>query len=205
MVERSRLVADRDGYEEVRTCVASAFNLEARLPDMVFRNPAKSTLFCEFEAVLGADFWPALCALAELHGDEQIQFLVLDPDGDSYYVPEYSMYPAASIALTSSADEYWKAISEQPSGDVTGAIVFSAEVIAFTGVSGKWGGWGERSLGVAAIQGMPDVGLSGTWREKYGPFLAANDALHQYIAPNFGGLAIPGEFVSDLTTNYAPN
>ncbi|MEV4750852.1 hypothetical protein AB0K21_31200 [Streptosporangium sp. NPDC049248] len=193
-------MADRSGYEEVRTCVAAVFNLEARLPDMVFRNPSKSTLFCEFEAVLGVDFWPALCALAQLHGDDWIHLLVLDPDGDSYYVPEYNMYPAASIATTSSMDEYWELISEEPSGDVTGAIVFSAEVIALTGVSGKWGCWGERSIGVAAIQGVPADG----WREKYGPLLTVNDALRQYITPNFRKLGVPGEFASALTTNYAP-
>ncbi|WP_433382519.1 hypothetical protein [Streptosporangium sp. CA-115845] len=113
---------------------------------MVFRNPAESTLFCEFDAVLSADFWPALCALAQLHGDDRIQLLVLDPDGDSYYAPEYNMYPATSIALTSSANEYWEVISEEPSGDDTGAIVFSAEAIALTGVSGEWECWGERSF-----------------------------------------------------------
>lgn len=203
MVERSRLMADRVGYEKVQACVAAAFNLEARLPGMVFRNSAESTLFCEFDAVLSADFWPALCTLAQMHGDDRIQLLVLDPDGDSYYVPEYDMYPAISMALTSSADEYWEAISEEPSGDVTGAIVFSAEVVALTGVSGKWGCWGERDFGVAVIQGMPTAGLSDGWREKHGPFLAANDALRHYIAPNFGGLDVPDEFASALTANYA--
>jgi hypothetical protein len=115
------------------------------------------------------------------------------------------MYPAASMALTMSADEYWETISEQPSGDITGAIVDSAEDIALTGPSGKWGCWGERGFGVAAIQGVPRSGPSSGWREQYGPFLAADDALQQYIAPNFRKTGIPYEFSSALIANYAGN
>jgi hypothetical protein len=169
---------------------------------MVFRKPAGSTLFCQFEAVLGAAFWPALSALAQLHADEWIHLLVLDPDGSSYYVPEYGMYPAALMAVTISADEYWETITEEPSGDVTGAIIFSSEIIALTGSSGKWGCWGERSFGVAAIRGAPNSDESSGWREKYGPFLEIGDALSQYIAPNFRA-GIPEDTSSALMANYA--
>lgn len=197
----SRLVGDRSSYEAIRTHASKVFDVGSRLPGMVFRDLAGYTLFCEFEAVLGAKFWPALTALAQLHGDDMVELLVVAPGGDSYYKPEYGMYPAASLATASSPQEYWKTISEEPRGDATGAIVFSAEVVAIDGPSGEWGCWGERNLGVALIRGVPPEELEG-WSDTYGPFLEVEEALRQYVAPNFMRLAMPDELSSALTANY---
>lgn len=169
---------------------------------MVFRRPAAETLFCEYEAPFAADFWPALRDLARYHGDATIELLVLDPDVDSYYVPEYHFYPAASLSIDLDEDYYWDVLNEEPEGDVSGAIVHSANTIALTGSSGAWGLWGERSLGVALVQGVPAGNRSDGWRAEYGPFLEVEEALQHYIEPNFRGRGVPVEVVGSLERNY---
>lgn len=153
---RSRLVFHRDEYDAVRACASSVFNLDARLPRPVFRDPGRATVFSGFHTILSPDFWPALRALAGSHGDDRIQLLVVEPDCDEHYVPEYGMYPAGVLTVAATGHDYWNLISEKPFGELTGAIVYSADVVAVAGASGEWGCWGERSAGLAAIQGMPD-------------------------------------------------
>ncbi|MFF0163253.1 hypothetical protein ACFYRY_37835 [Streptomyces sp. NPDC005263] len=133
---------DRDDYLNVRSRSAATFELDARLPDQVFKEGMKGSLFCEFDAVLTPEFWPALCAMARWHDDSQVELLVLEPDCDAFYLPEYRMYPALSLSVEADVDDYWAAIGHEPDGDIMGSITISANVIAVTGPSGRWGGLG---------------------------------------------------------------
>ena len=189
-------------FEEIRRTVATTFDLGARLPGMVFLAPSKFTLFCEYEALFAADFWPALTELAAVHGDPVIDLLVIEPNAASYYIPEYRIYPAFSLPVESNEDRYWDALNEEPGGDITGAVIHSANVVALSGASTRWGIWGDRHLGVAAVQGAPIADDAGSWREKYGPFLAVEDALVHYVAPNFGG-QVPEVLAEELAANFA--
>lgn len=197
-------IVDRSGYLNVRSHSAAAFNLDARLPNQVFVEGAQDYLFCEFDAVLAPDFWPALRSMARWHGDTRVELLVLEPDCEGFYLPECGMYPAISLSVDASADDYWAAVRYEPNGDIMGSIAISANVIAVTGPSGKWGCWGERDPEVAVFHGFPNLTVRAEWHSQFGPFLEAAGALESYLPLTFAGRTVPEKYAETLTTNYGP-
>lgn len=195
---------DRAGFLAVRSTIAKVFDLDARLPGQVFAGNRDDALFCEFDVLLAPDLWPAMQTMARWHGDEQIDLLVLDPDPDEFYQCQYGMYPAASLPVDGDEDDYWNAVGFDSTPDVMGSIHFSAEVVAITGKSGKWGVWGERGPEVAVFRGFPDAASRDEWRESYGPFLDAPEALQSYISMAFQDQIVPADYAATLLGNYGP-
>ncbi len=161
---------DREGYSAVRSRSAVTFDLDARFPDRVFKERARDALFCEFDAVLTPELWPALCAMTRWHGDDHIDLLVLEPDGEAL-----------------------------------GSIAISANVVALTGASGKWGCWGERDPEVAVFQGFPDVAARGDWCARFGPFWDVSGAVESYLSMVFGGRPVSDDYAAALSANYGPS
>ncbi|MET9260618.1 hypothetical protein [Amycolatopsis sp. NPDC004079] len=64
-------------------------------------------------------------------------------------------------------DDYWTAIGHGSDDDFLDSIAVSADVIAVTGPSGKWGCWGERGTEVA-------LGGRGPVPDEYAAALAEN-------------------------------
>ncbi|WP_225732638.1 hypothetical protein [Nocardia sp. JCM 34519] len=195
---------DHNGYLDVRSSSAVTFDLDARLPDQVFNDDLGDSLFCEFDAVLTPEFWPALCAMARWHGDGHVELLVLEPDCEMFYLSEYQMYPAISLSVEAGADDYWAAIGHEPGGDIMGSIAISANVIAVTGPSRRWGCWGERDPEVAVFRGFPNAAVRNEWRARFGPFLEVSEALESYLPLTFAGRIVPDEYAAALTANYGP-
>ncbi|MGN5381064.1 hypothetical protein ACQ4WX_39750 [Streptomyces lasalocidi] len=204
MAEANSIVVDRNSYLEVRSRGTVTFDLDARLPNQVFKEDAGDSLFCEFDAVLTPEFWPALCAMARWHGDGRVELLVLEPDCDAFYLPEYRMYPAMSLSVEAGVDDYWAAIGYEPDGDIMGSIAISANVIAVTGPSGRWGCWGERDPEVAVFRGFPNAAARNEWCAQFGPFLEVSGALESYLPLTFAGRTVPDEYAATLTANYGP-
>jgi len=192
------LTSGRAEYERVRTLVGSVFALDLRLPDMVFRKPGLNTVFAEFEVAMSGEFWPVIQAMTRAHGDKSVHVLVLDPDPEHYYLRHYGKYEAATIGIDASEDEYWGLISDEPDGDPTGAIVFSANVVAIVGDSRKWGCWGEKGLEVMAIQGLPEKDNS----DLRIPLLAVQDAVSTFVALSYWRTLVPPEISSNLISKY---
>ncbi len=197
------IVIDRNGYLDVRSRSAATFDLDARSPDQVFKENARDSLFCEFDVVLTPEFWPALCAMARWHGDGHVELLVLEPDCDGFYLPEYRMYPVMSLPVEASEDDYWAAVGHEPDDDIMGSIAISANVIAVTGPSGRWGCWGERDPEVAVFRGFPNAAARNEWRAHFRPFLEVSGALKSYLPPTFASRTVPDEYAATLTANYA--
>jgi hypothetical protein len=198
-------VIDRSGYLDARSRNAVTFDLDARLPDQVFRDRAGDWLFCEFGVVLARELWPALCTMARWHGDEHIEVLVLEPDCDDYHLSDGLGYPARSLSVEASGDDYWAAIGFEPDGDALDSIAISASVVALTGASGKWGCWGERDPDVAVFQGFPDAATRSEWCERFGPFEDVSGALESYLWMAAGGHPVPDSYAAALSANYGPH
>ena len=194
----------RTGYQGLRSRCAATFDLDARLPAQVFRERIGDSLFCEFDAVLAPEIWPALCTMARWHGDERIELLVLEPDCDDFFLAEGLGYPAVSLSVEASEDDYWAAIGFEPDGDALGSITISANAVALTAASGKWGCWGERDSEVAVFRGFPDAVARNEWRSRFGPFLEVSGALESYLPFAFAGRTVPDEYAETLTANYGP-
>ncbi|MFJ2083088.1 hypothetical protein ACIOBK_11130 [Micromonospora chokoriensis] len=193
---------DHHTYLNIHSRCGATFDLSARLPAQVFREIEGESLFCEFDAVLTPELWPALSAMARWHGDEHVELLVLEPDCDTYYLSEYQSYPALSLSVDASEDDYWSLIGHEAARDIFGSIAISANVIAVTGPSRRWGCWGERDPEVAVFRGFPTVALRREWQEQFGPMLDASGALQSYLPLAFPGQTVPDVWAAALATNY---
>ncbi|MFB8242429.1 hypothetical protein ACFC58_38455 [Kitasatospora purpeofusca] len=157
--------------EAVRADAAAVFDLDARLPGQVFRELADEAVFCGFDTLLTPDAWPAIAALAALHGDRQVDLLVVEAHGVSG--------EALSLPVRATPDDYWARVGFGPDpgpGDLE-SITIAAQVVALTGPSGRWGCWGERDPEVAVVRGFPDQAARAQWRARYGPCVDAAGAL----------------------------
>lgn len=112
----------RDGCLRLTHRSATTFDLDARFPARVFGDCAADSLFCEFDAVLAPEMWPALRMMAEWHGDEHIELLVIEPGCDDFCLPAGPGYPARALPVGSREDGYWAAIGFEPDGDAPGPI-----------------------------------------------------------------------------------
>ena len=194
---------DPEVYQAIRSRVSGTFVLDARLPEQVFRNRDAEILFCEFGPVLSPELWPAISDMARWHGDRHVELTVLEPGCETFYLPEYRLYPALSVPVDADEDEYWAAIGNEPNGDVMGSLAISANVIAMTGASGRWGCWGERDPEVAIFQGFPDAPTRDDWRTRFGPFLDVTGALESYLPLTFKNWTVPELYATTLRRNYS--
>lgn len=170
---------------------AEVFDLAARLPGQVFREPQGDSLFCEYDAVLAPELWPALREMARWHGDDRVELLV----------PGASR--AVSLSVHADEDDYWTAIGHGSDDELLDSIAVSADVVAVTGPSGKWGCWGERDPEIAVFRGFPDAAARDGWRERFGPFLDAAGAVESYVWMALGGRGlVPDEYAAALAENY---
>ncbi|GAA1117721.1 hypothetical protein [Kitasatospora arboriphila] len=187
-------------YRDIGARAAAVFDTAARLPGQVFAAPPGEVLFCEFDAVLTEEFWPALRDMARWHGDDRVDLLVLEQDGG---LPGCGRYPAVSLPVGACAEDYWAAIGFDPAdGDALGSIAISADVVAVTGPSGRWGCWGERDPEVAVFRGFPSPAVRDAWRAEHGPFLEVSGALASYLPPTFGRSGVPQWYAAELTARY---
>ncbi|GAA2554874.1 hypothetical protein GCM10010435_26720 [Winogradskya consettensis] len=207
MGSESGLVGDREGYRRLRAYASATFDLSTRFPDIVFRRPGPVTLFCQFDSVLGEDFWPALSELARLHDDDDddVIVIVIEPDGEDHHFPRYGWWPAFSMSTGAGIDDYSRVILEPPTGAGQASFLLSGDIVAVTGPSGKWGIWGERDAELAAVQASVASDVFQRWGEEFGPFLPAVEAVTEYLPPNFNVEVDPLAYVTTLVASYQPD
>ncbi|MFE6099550.1 hypothetical protein [Streptomyces laurentii] len=180
--------------DTVRTRAAAVFDLAARLPARVFRELADEAVFCEFDLLLTPYAWPALSALARLHGDRQVDLLVVEADGIAG--------PALSLSVEATPDDYWTEVGFDSNREPLDSITIAARTIALTGPSGRWGCWGERDPEVAVVRGFPDAAARHDWYARCGPCVDAAGALTSWLPQVFGNRRVPDAYATELATHY---
>ncbi|MDT0461013.1 hypothetical protein RM550_35790 [Streptomyces sp. DSM 41527] len=180
--------------DAVRARAAAVFDLDARLPERVFRELADEAVFCEFDLLLTPDAWPALSALARLHGDRQVDLLVVEADGVAG--------PALSLSVEATPDDYWTEVGFDSGREPLESVTIAARTVALTGPSGSWGCWGERDSEVAVVRGFPGEAARHDWHVRYGPCVDAAGALASWLPQVFGNRCIPGAYAAEMAANY---
>ncbi|MFI9507914.1 hypothetical protein [Nocardia sp. NPDC052566] len=203
LMKSRRLLTDPGDYEAIRNRMASFFYLDRRFPEDVYRLSGVRTVFIEYEVGISSGFWLALSRLAEMFGDTSVDFLVVDPAHGSVNIPaSWDVYPAFSIDVTSSTDDFADAITE-PTPDAEGIWMVGdlSNVVAITGRSGLWGCWGERNSGIMAIR-APDGDAFRVWREEVDLYLWGTYGILDIIAFNCRDWLVPHEFLDPFVENY---
>ncbi len=161
--------------------VSEIFDTNLRLPDWPFRAPSGYVSICQFDDVLGSRFVPVLQELSATYGDSEITLAVLEPD-PSYYWRAYSHFPGFRLQRESLTDEkYWAALSYEPKGDPTGAVAYTANVVAVVGSSGAWAVWGQRDWELSLVLAPSEIG--DRLRSSL-PFVDAREALGDFRGPS---------------------
>ncbi|GHF70512.1 hypothetical protein GCM10010218_59700 [Streptomyces mashuensis] len=180
--------------DAVRAHAAAVFDLDARLPAGVFRKLADEAVFFEFDLLLTPDAWPALTALARLHGDRQIDLLVVEAEGIAG--------PALSLSVEATPGDYWAEVGFDPGGEALDSVTIAAKTVALTGPSGRWGCWGERGPELAVVRGFPDEVARQHWLVRYGPFVDAAHVLAFWLPQLFPNRRVPDAYAAELAAHY---
>ncbi|MFI5612621.1 hypothetical protein [Amycolatopsis sp. NPDC051903] len=193
------MITDETEYLTVRARAAAVFHLDARLPAQLFTaGDAQGSLVGDVSAFWDPDFWPAFQALACYHGDRTVDFLLVDGPA-CVHLRDRGEYPALSMPVGASVDEYWDAVGFDSRG-FSDAYVFLAETVAVVGPSGRWGCWGERDHELAVYLGFPNAAARERWREEHKPFFA-EDSVAEYFSNVYRNRP-PQGIVEEPIANY---
>lgn len=181
MIDGVRYPSDRRSFERILGDVERVLDFDRRLPDWPFRVATGKADICEFPWAIAGPFGPVLQALVDTHADESISLAVLEPSPD-YYHENYGSYPAFTTPGKTVADTYWDLVAYEPRDDPTGAVTYTADVVAVVGSSGAWAVWAERSWDLAIVVSQH---ANGPWTSCGVNFVPATEALATFTEPDF--------------------
>jgi hypothetical protein len=188
--------------EEFATCwarVTSVVDPSSRLPQSPFVAPGVTDI-AQYERLLGTDFVPVLDALAELHGDDDITLVTVEPD-PAYYREHYSHFPALRVQRSALAECFWEGLAFEPLGDPTGSVAYTADVVAVAGSTGAWAVWGQRDWDLVLVH---SAAASRPWLDVGVPFASAREALRDFTTPSRGGAPVPDGEAATFAANLKP-
>jgi hypothetical protein len=165
-----------DEFATYQADVMAVLDLTSRLPDLPFRISGDEIRIAQFGHLLGTGFAPVLAGLADDHGDAAVTLAVVEPK-PSYYIEQYSHFPAVRLERAALSERYWEGISFEPSGDPTGAIAYTADVVAIAGATRGWAVWGQRDWDLILIG---STAPAGPWADTSVPFVSAEEAVRDF-------------------------
>lgn len=192
-----------DDFASARRTLESLFTQDARLPDRVFRAPAKFR-FVDFDFTMTREFWPVVSELAWLADGRKttmITTMILEPVPDTYYYPNFGYYNAFRLPASATEDDYGQLLAKEPAGSPADAIYINSFVAAWFSETGRWGVWAERNRGVAVLGATPDAEWK-SWTVRHQPMSSSREfssGLPLEDIPK--GFSREG-FISLLTKNY---
>lgn len=197
MAGLAKFATDRIEFDRLAQSVGAVVELGARLPAWPFRPQAAFSQVIEYDRVLGGDFAAVLVALAQAYGDHTVATVVLDPDV-RYYSEEYGTLPGFQVETASLEAGYGEGLRYEPDGDPTGALAYTANVIAIAGSSGQWALWGQRDWEIALLCTPHDAG---PWLRTAVPIFGRDLDLDTIRSPAGWGVALSQEELREFWQN----
>lgn len=169
-----------------------------RLPRLPFRASSGVVAVAQYERLLSADIIPVLQALAVAQNDGEVVTAAVEPAA-AYYDEHYQFLPGFTVAPKTLDQGYWQGLTYSPSGDPTGEIGASADVLAVVGSSGQWAVWGERSWDLALVWAIE----AGSWLHAGIPFVSPRTALEDFAGYGTWGTRLDEHAVATFVRNVA--
>lgn len=168
-------------HDQLLNEVGTLLDVEKRLPDWPFLTSSGNVNFCQYSHAIEGSFGPVLQALVDMHGDETVTSVTLDPS-PTYYREHYGAYGSFRVSGPAISGAYWDAVAYEPQGDPTGALTFTANVVAMVGSTGRWSVWAERTWDLALVMSQyPE----GPWLSRGVAFVPVETALAEFTEPDF--------------------
>lgn len=168
---------DEDRYLDLLSSVERLLNTSVRFPELPFRAGRGNLDICQYSHAIEGSFEPVLQALVDSHADESVTVATFDPE-PAEYREEYGTFGAFTIPGRRISETYWDAVAQES----TGELIFSANVVAQVGSSGRWAVWAERSWDLAIIM---TEGAGGPWLSCGVEFVPVEVALENFTEPEF--------------------
>lgn len=129
----------------------------ARLPHWPFTASSGWIRIYEYDRVLGSDFGTVLEALAREYDDQHVTVMTLEPEMP-YYRDEYQFYPGFQVLENNLRAGYGVGLRHEPQGDPTGALAYTANILAISGSSRAWAIWAQRDWEIGLLLTRDEVG-----------------------------------------------
>jgi hypothetical protein len=184
-------------FNECWSEMACVIDPAIRLPRSPFVHQ-HTVHIAQYERLLGTDFVPVLEGLADAHMDDGFTLTVIEPE-PAYYRTHYSYFPALRFERRTLQERFWSALAYEPQGDPTGAIAYTADVVAVVGATRRWAVWGQRSWDLVLVQTDEPAG---PWLDAGVPFVTARVALRDFTMPSRPSVPLPEDQVALFLENF---
>jgi hypothetical protein len=154
--------------------VESVIDLTRRLPALPFRAEAGLVEVCQYDEILTQDFAALLCALCDVHGDQSVALVTIEPDPLAYYRKYYGQLPGFRLTREALSEHYWKHLSYLPNGNALGAILYTANVVALVGSTRTWSVWGQRTWDMGLVH---SAARQRPWLDRHVPLFSPAEGL----------------------------
>lgn len=196
------VINDPYEFEEAYKLIRSLFNVNERLPELVFNKSFIHFLCEESYFALSGKFWETIQQLSQLSNDDTIIVGLLDPDPVAYFFKEFGFYNWFKFATNITPSMYEEAIHQVPKGSPADAITYNSEIIVWAPLSKKWAIWFERGYDIC-ILGFADKNCMLPAAELQGNWGSPQEGLEQLIALNFKHQQVPQEVADVFLANYS--
>ena len=125
--------------------LSSAALTAERLPAQIFRAQYDRFRFLEFDRFANPEFLALLRRLMEASLDSKTNFVVLEPDPETYFYRHFDCFGALEIPVHESWDRYRAEMQNGPPSSPADSLAGNSFVLAWFPPSLRWLIWGERS------------------------------------------------------------
>jgi hypothetical protein len=163
------------------------------LPEQVFSDGTGKFLFIEFARAFSTGAWRLFATMASIYGDRMVLCRSVEPDANNYYERNFGTAAEFSFPVEGAADAYVEKLHCWPQSSIADALAYRAEIVWWTGDSGRWACWGGRASGLCVLRIAP---TDRDWANMVAPLggsvpiLSLQEALSDVVAGEMNGAPV---------------
>ena len=138
-------------FVDAKALVKRDVDTQETLPNLVLRSKYRFASFDEFDWGLSGPFWMEIRTVAEAAGDTDVLVACLNPDPIENFHKRFGCFPWFWMSIEEETADYWNAINNGPESSPSHSLLIVAETLVWTGKSGKWVVYGNRSREILVL------------------------------------------------------
>jgi hypothetical protein len=158
-------------------------DLSVALPESPFPEGGHVDL-CAFD-ILQEDLFPLMVsAVAQHHGDDHVDVVTTEPDAVAYFLRAYGFSASFTAPVPLSPATFDEAVTFEPGGDPTGAIIHATNRFVISGDSRRWVVYGYSHWDAILVW---SESRTRPWLAQDDTFLSPAELLDAYVWPGVPG------------------
>ena len=188
-----------EAFSKEITMLKSIINWKKELPEQVFSS-YKNFAILEFDYIFSKDFFEKISVFLNQIGEEELIFIVIDPNPKSYYFHNFGKYPFFKIHQSCTFEEYISILSKDPGNSPADAILYNSSRLIIHSDSLNWAIYGSRDFEVAIFATELDT-IVQLFKQCIENTFDIESAIELVIEPAWGG-NLEQEVADVLLANY---